>query len=122
MEEKASSVSSLVAPNMLKGDAQGNASVMEGLTSSVLNLVAPNMLKASQGNARVMEGLTSSVSNLVAPNMLKASQGNAGNTAVARNVLKMVATVMLEVGATCASNMADTKASAVPLSAVPVKL
>ena len=47
MEERASSVSSLVAPNMLKGDAQGNASVMEGLTSSVSSLVAPKMLKAS---------------------------------------------------------------------------
>ena len=35
---------------------------------------------------------------------------------------EMVATVMLEVGATCASNMADTKASAVPLSAVAVEL
>jgi hypothetical protein len=116
-----SSVSSLVAPNMLKA-SQGNASVMEEKASSVSSLVAPNMLKASQGNASVMEGLTSSVSSLVAPNMLKASQGNAKNTVVGRNVLKMVATVMLEVGATGASNMADAKASAVPLSAVPVEL
>jgi hypothetical protein len=121
MEEEASSVSSLVVPNMLKA-SQGNASVTEEYASSVSSLVVPNMLKASQGNASVMEEHASSVSSLVAPKMLKASQGNARNTVVARNVMKMVATVMLEVGATCASNMADTKATAVPLSAVPVEL
>ena len=92
-------------------------------TENVLNLAVRNSLKASQGNASVMEGLTSSVSSLVAPKMLKASQGNARNTVVVLNAIaKMVATVMLEVGATCASNMADTKASAVPLSAVSVEL